>query len=143
MAQKFICNLRSNSNNNDKNNIIEIVKKSEEYYMKKFVNQNLDIQNMFVNDLEIPAFFLLKKIKYLKDFLASQNMFDVVTMSGSGSSLFAITKNNENLNPNKIKELIKQAEKNFNINIKVYSCEVIRKYENSWYNSDKLAEVIV
>lgn len=143
LLEKFICNLRSNLNNKDKNNIIEIVKKSEENYMKKFINKNLDIQNMFVNDLEIPAFFLLKKIKYLKDFLASQNIFDVVTMSGSGSSLFAITKNNENLNPNKIKELIKQAEKNFNINIKVYSCQVIRKNENSWYHSDKLAEVIV
>ncbi|SCN60814.1 4-diphosphocytidyl-2-C-methyl-D-erythritol kinase, putative [Plasmodium chabaudi chabaudi] len=142
LLEKFISNLRPNLNN-DKNNIIEIVKKTEEQYMKNFVNPNLDIQNMFVNDLELPAFFLLKKLKSLKEFIASQNMFDVVAMSGSGSSLFGITKNNENLDHNKIKELIKQAEKNLNINIKVYSCEVIRKNENSWYTSDKLAEVVV
>ncbi|KAI4839802.1 4-diphosphocytidyl-2-C-methyl-D-erythritol kinase [Plasmodium brasilianum] len=132
--------------NSNSNNIIKIVEKKEHIYLRTFVSlDNTDVQNICINDLEHSAFFLFKTLKDLKDLLIKQNIFDAVTMSGSGSSLFSITKNSGmdiNLEKIKVENIIKQVREKLNVNIRVYLCDPLRKQQNYWYKPEKLAEVI-
>ncbi|SBT36659.1 4-diphosphocytidyl-2c-methyl-D-erythritol kinase [Plasmodium ovale wallikeri] len=131
--------------NSDSNKIVKIVEEKEKNFLNRFVHvDKMDMQNIFLNDLEHSAFLLMRKLKDLKDLLISQNIFNVVTMSGSGSSLFAITKSDMNVNSEKgnVKDLIKHVQEKLNVKIKVYLCDVLRKREHFWYKPTKIAEVI-
>ncbi|CRG97808.1 4-diphosphocytidyl-2-C-methyl-D-erythritol kinase, putative [Plasmodium gallinaceum] len=130
---------------NSNNNITEIIKEKEKKYMKSFVKiESKDLHKIFINDLEHSAFFLAKKLKEIKKILVDQNIFQVVTMSGSGSTLFAIPKNNINLDLEKIqiKNLIEHIQEKLNVKIKIYLCNILRKNEKIWYKPKKIAEVI-
>ncbi|CRH00638.1 4-diphosphocytidyl-2-C-methyl-D-erythritol kinase, putative [Plasmodium relictum] len=127
------------------NKFTKIIEEKEKTYMKSFVNlESKQLQNIFINDLEHSAFFLEKKIKEIKEMLIDKNIFDVVTMSGSGSALFALPKNNINLNLEKIKikNLINDLKKKLNVNVKVYLCKILRKNENIWYKPNEIAKAI-
>ncbi|EUD68151.1 4-diphosphocytidyl-2-C-methyl-D-erythritol kinase [Plasmodium inui San Antonio 1] len=124
-------------------NIVKDVEEAERSYLRRFVPlDGTSLRNSFINDLEDSAFVLLKKVKYLKDLLLNQNIFDAVTMSGSGSSLFALTKKNMSLEEEKMhmKNLIKQVREKLHVPVKVYLCSTLRKTEHLWYRPTQLAE---
>ncbi|VWU52728.1 4-diphosphocytidyl-2-C-methyl-D-erythritol kinase, putative, partial [Hepatocystis sp. ex Piliocolobus tephrosceles] len=135
------------SNNKHYNDIINKIKKKEKPYIKDFINlESSNLKNLSLNDLEHSAFILVEKLKKLKKILTKQNMFSVVSMSGSGTSLFAITKNDDikysNLEKKEIINLAKNAKKKLNIAMKVYLCEFLKKGENVWYKPKTMAERI-
>ncbi|GAW81534.1 4-diphosphocytidyl-2-C-methyl-D-erythritol kinase [Plasmodium gonderi] len=126
-------------------NIINHIEEKEFNYLKHFVSfDHTELKNMFINDLEHSAFLLLKKVKYLKDFLMNQNIFDAVAMSGSGSSLFALTKKNMSLHKEKrhMKNLIKDVQRKLHLNIKAYLCSFLRKPKHLWYKPSQVAEMM-
>ncbi|SOV74279.1 4-diphosphocytidyl-2-C-methyl-D-erythritol kinase, putative [Plasmodium sp. gorilla clade G3] len=128
--------------------IIKQIEEKEKKFGNTFISlDNRDnLQNVFVNDLEHSAFYLIKKLKDLKEYLSSQNMFDVVSMSGSGSSLFALSNKksptheiSSSFQKEGIKKLINDIKIKFNMNIRVYLCDALRKGLDSWYEPIKLA----
>ncbi|ANQ08822.1 4-diphosphocytidyl-2c-methyl-D-erythritol kinase (CMK) [Plasmodium coatneyi] len=125
-------------------NSLKQVEEAESSYLKQFVPLDGKSQtNSFINDLEHSAFILLNKVKCLKDLLLNQNIFDAVTMSGSGSSLFALTKKNMSLDEEKmhVKKLIKQVQEKLGIPVKVYLCSALRKTDDDlWYKPGEFAE---
>ncbi|EDL43465.1 4-diphosphocytidyl-2c-methyl-D-erythritol kinase (CMK), putative [Plasmodium vivax] len=129
--------------NGESCNAVKHVEEAERSYLKRFVPlDGTSLMNSFVNDLEHSAFALLKKVKCLKDLLLNRSLFDAVTMSGSGSSLFALTKKNMSLDEEKMqmKNLIKQVREKLRVPLKVYLCSALRKKENLWYRPGQLAE---
>ncbi|KJP88793.1 hypothetical protein AK88_01483 [Plasmodium fragile] len=128
--------------NADRYNMVKHVEEAERSYLSRFVPlDGTTPMNSFINDLELPAFFLLKKLKCLKDFLLNQNIFDAVTMSGSGSSLFALTKNNMSLDEKMhVKNMIKQVREILQVPVKVYLCSALRKTEDQWYRPGQLGQ---
>lgn len=124
-------------------NAVKHVEEAERNYLKQFVPLDEKSQmNSFINDLEHSAFVLLNKVKCLKDLLQNQNIFDTVTMSGSGSSLFALTKKNMSSDQERmhVKNLIKKVQEKLHIPVKVYLCNALRKNEDLWYRPGELAE---
>lgn len=134
-----------NTSNDD---IIKQIEEKEKKFANTFISlDNRDnLQNVFVNDLEHSAFYLIKKLQDLKEYLRSQNMFDVVSMSGSGSSLFALSNKktqtheiSSSFQNERIKKLISDIKIKFNMNVRVYLCDALRKGLDVWYDPIKLA----
>lgn len=80
---------------------------------------------LFINDLEQPAFKCLPELKKLKDELLEVNGFDHVMMSGSGTSIFCLGEPSDKPSFEK-----KFAERE---NLQVFFSEFISREEGKWF----------
>ncbi|SOV11686.1 4-diphosphocytidyl-2-C-methyl-D-erythritol kinase, putative [Plasmodium gaboni] len=136
-------------NTPENDDIIKQIEEKEKNFVNTFIplDNRDNLQNIFVNDLEHSAFYIIKKLQHLKEYLRNQNMFDVVSMSGSGSSLFALSNKKKSqtheisssFQKEGIKKLINDIKIKFNMNVRVYLCDALRKAHNAWYDPTKLA----
>lgn len=121
----------------DNNAILQIVEEKEKPYKPQFVDLNdTQLQNLIINDLELPSFFLKEKLKVLKSFLIHQNIFEAVGMSGSGTTIFALPKQNitnREIEKKQMQQLIYKLEKELQLMVQINVCEFLRKKEDLWY----------
>jgi 4-diphosphocytidyl-2-C-methyl-D-erythritol kinase len=81
--------------------------------------------DMFINDLEYPAFKCVPELKELKDELLQVKGFDHVMMSGSGTSIFCLGEP-ENLEDFKLRFSERE-------NLQVFFSEFISRAEGTWF----------
>ena len=82
--------------------------------------------DVYINDLEPPAFKVLPELAALKDDLVSCG-FETVMMSGSGTSIFCIGEPNE---VDQFDKLIRSRD-----DVSVFDTEFINRTEGEWYNA--------
>ncbi len=84
---------------------------------------------MFINDLEIPAFKCLPELKLLKEELLQVEGFDHVMMSGSGTSIFCLgAPKDKPAFENKFKS---------REDIQVFYSEFISRSEGQWFEAPR------
>lgn len=83
--------------------------------------------DLFINDLEAPAFQCLPELKTLKDELLQVEGFDHVMMSGSGTSIFCLGEPKDRVGFN---EKFVQRE-----GLRVFFSEFISRPEGAWFES--------
>ena len=94
-------------------------KDAKEISGASYESQNLDGQN-FVNDLERPVFEKFVFLAQLKNWLLKQSEVAVALMSGSGSTVFALVREEADAKP-----LIKRAQAELDREIWAFACETI------------------
>lgn len=89
-------------------------------------------EDMYVNDLEPPAFACIPELRTLKDRLGGLG-FDVVSMSGSGTSLFCIGEPTNLSEGEAWPECITKEDGSFPFPVRVFKTKFIQREEGAWY----------
>lgn len=99
-----------------------------EEVLKVFQRDGIDTEEkdeVFINDLEAPAFKVLPELDALKNDLKSCG-FKTVMMSGSGTSIFCI--GSENVDSSLFDEIVRSRE-----DVSVFETEFINRSEEEWF----------